>query len=71
VDIQMKLIIKDSMQKGKTLAGLKLVGMFIQSNKELYLGSNNVDALADRIKEMYPDAKLSKHNGYVLVEKRE
>lgn len=50
---------------------LKLVGMFIEQNKELYLGSNDVDTLADRIKAEYPDAKLSKHKGYVLVEKRE
>ena len=57
-------------REGKSIAGLKLVGMFIEQNKELYLGSNDVDALAERIKVVYPEAKLSKHKGYLVVEKQ-
>ena len=51
--------------------GLRLVGMFVAANKELRIGTSNPDKLCEQIKEMYPDAKLSKHKGYVLVEKRE
>ena len=47
---------------------LKLVGMFIAANKQLMLGSNDVDGLHDRIKAEYPHAKLSKHKHYVLIE---
>ena len=50
---------------------LKLVGMFIAANKTLMLGSNDVDRLHDRIKAEYPNAKLSKHKGYVTIERRE
>ena len=50
---------------------LKLVGMFIAANKQLMLGSNDVDSLHDRIKAEYPNAKLSKHKGYVMIERRE
>jgi hypothetical protein len=66
--LQMKIIV----ERAKNLKpdNIKLVGMFIEQNKELYLGSNDVDGLAARIQEMYPAAKLSKHKGYVLVEKQ-
>lgn len=53
---------------GKSENGLKLVGMFIAANKQLMLGSNDVDGLHDRIKAEYPNAKLSKHKGYVTIE---
>ena len=53
---------------GKSENGLKLVGMFIAANKQLMLGSSDVDALRDRIKAEYPDAKLRKEKGYVLIE---
>jgi hypothetical protein len=42
--------------------------MFIAANKQLMLGSSDVDALRDRIKAEYPDAKLRKEKGYVLIE---
>lgn len=53
---------------GKSENGLKLVGMFIAANKQLMLGSSDVDSLHDRIKAEYPNAKLSKHKHYVLIE---
>ena len=49
-------------------SNLKLIGMFIAANKQLMLGSNDVDGLHDRIKAEYPNAKLSKHKDYVLIE---
>lgn len=55
-------------QQGKTESSLKLVGLFLLAGKQLILGSNNVDALHDRIKAAYPDAKISKHKNYVQVE---
>lgn len=48
--------------------GLKLVGMFIAANKPLAIGTSNPDKLLNQIKEMYPDAKLSKGKDYVQVE---
>lgn len=48
--------------------GLKLVGMFIAANKPLAIGTSNPDKLLSQIKEMYPDAKLSKGKDYVQVE---
>lgn len=56
---------------GKSENGLKLVGMFIAANKQLMLGSNDVDKLYQDIIEKYPDAKLSKHKGYVMIEGKE
>ena len=52
-------------------SNLKLIGMFIAANKQLMLGSSDVDGLHDRIKAEYPNAKLSKHKGYVMIERRE
>lgn len=57
-----------SRNQGKTEASLKLVRMFIAANKQLIIGSNNVDNLYDRIKAEYPDARISKHKGYVTIE---
>lgn len=48
--------------------GLKLVGMFIAANMPLSIGTSNPDKLLNQIKEMYPDAKLSKGKDYVQVE---
>lgn len=54
---------------GKSLALVHSVKFALVSNKSLAIGTNNVDALYDRLKTEYPEAKLSKHKGYVLVEK--
>lgn len=51
------------------LTGLSNIAYCLASNKSLAIGSSNVNALYDRIKELYPEAKLTKHKGYVLVEK--
>ena len=60
-----------SRKQGKSQAGLFLIGMFIAQNRELSIGTADVEGLYKRIKDVYPDAKLSKHKGYVLVEKKE
>lgn len=56
---------------GKSLAAMVLIKYCIASNKKLMIGTANVDALYERIKFEYPEAKLSKHDGYVLLEKDE
>lgn len=48
---------------------MAVVKYALASGKELMIGTANVDKCYDLIKELYPEAKLSKHNGYVLVEK--
>ncbi len=52
-------------------AVLFIIGMFIAQNKSIAIGTNDVEGLHDRIKAVYPEAKLSKGDGAVIVEKRE
>lgn len=54
---------------GKSLSGLAVVRYAIASGHKLMIGSDNVDALYERIKQLYPDARVSKHKDYVTVEK--
>lgn len=56
-------------QEGKSLAGVHVVKYVMAGKQSLMIGSNNVDALHDRIKMLYPEAKLTKRVGYLLVEK--
>lgn len=56
-------------RQGKSLALVHSVKFAIVSGRKLMIGSADVDALYDRLKTEYPEAKLSKHKGYVLVEK--
>lgn len=56
-------------QERKSLAGMAVIRYALASGKKLAIGTTNIDACYDKIKELYPEAKLSKHNGYVLVEK--
>lgn len=55
-------------QQGKSLAGMAVVKYCIAPNRRLIIGTASVDALYDKIKFEYPEAKLSKHENYVLVE---
>lgn len=54
-------------QQGKSLAGMAVVKFCLASNRKLIIGTSNVDALYDKIKFEYPEAKLSKHKGYVKL----
>lgn len=58
-------------QQAKSLAGMAVVKFCLATNKSLAIGTNDVDALYNKIKFEYPEAKLSKHNGYVLVERED
>lgn len=58
-------------QQGKSLAGMIAVKYALAAGKKLMIGTANVDVCYERIKELYPEAKISKHKGYVLVEKEE
>lgn len=58
-------------QQGKSLATVTAIKYALVTNKSLAIGTANVDALYDKIKFEYPEAKLSKHDGYVLVEKED
>lgn len=57
------------LRQGKSLAGLHVIKYVMAGNQSLIIGSNDVDACYERIKQLYPEAKLSKHEGYVMVEK--
>lgn len=46
-------------QSGKSLAGLALIKYCLATNRSMMIGSNDVDALYNRIKLEYPEAKLS------------
>lgn len=56
------------LRQGKSLAGLMAIKYCLAANKKLYIGSSNVNALHDQVKLLYPDAKLTKREGYLLVE---
>lgn len=58
-------------QQDKSLAGMAVVKFCIATNKSLAIGTTNVDELYDKIKFEYPEAKLKKCEGYVLIEKEE
>jgi hypothetical protein len=55
-------------QQGKSLATAGFIKFCIATNKSLAIGTANVDALYDKIKFEYPEAKISKYDSYVLVE---
>lgn len=49
------------------LTGLLGIKYCLAANESLYIGTSNVDALYDRIKELYPEAKLSKGKDCVII----
>lgn len=53
------------------LTGLNSIRYCLAANSSLVIGTSNVDALYNRIKSLYPEARLSKGNGFVKVEKAE
>lgn len=55
-------------RRGKSLAGLMAIKYCLAANKKLAIGTSNVDALYSQVKLMYPEAKLTKNDGYLLVE---
>ena len=55
-------------REGKYFAGLAVIKYCLAANKKLAIGSSDVDALYDRVRLLHPEAKLTKHNGYLLVE---
>lgn len=54
--------------QGKSLAGLMSIKYCLAANKKLAIGTSNVDALHDQVKLIYPEVKLTKCEGYLLVE---
>lgn len=56
-------------QQGKSRLAMTAIKWCLATNKSLAIGTADVNALYDKIKFEYPEAKLSKHIGYVLVEK--
>lgn len=57
-------------RQGKSLALVHSIKFCLAANKSLMIGTANVDALYDRLKAEYPEAKLTKHKYYVGVEKK-
>lgn len=52
----------------KSLSGLAAIKYCLAANKKLAIGTSNVDALHDKVRLLHPEAKLTKCNGYLLVE---
>ena len=55
-------------RQGKSLAGLMAIKYCLAANKKLAIGTSNVDALHDQVRLLYPEVKLTKCEGYLLVE---
>lgn len=55
-------------QQGKSIARLTVIKYCLAANKKLAIGTTNVDALYVQVRLMYPEVKLTKCNGYLLVE---
>lgn len=58
-------------QRNMALTTVCAIKYCLATNKSLAIGTANVDALYDKIKFEYPEAKISKYKGYVLVEREE
>lgn len=56
-------------RQGKSAITANSVKFCLATNKSLAIGTADVDATYERLKAEYPEAKLSKRTGYVLVEK--
>lgn len=57
------------LRQGKSLAGYNIIRYVMAGNQSLMIGTSDVDACYERIKQLYPDAKLTKGNDFVMVEK--
>lgn len=57
-----------SRREGKSLAALFVIKYALASGKVLIIGTNNVDNLFNKIKELYPEAKLTKTSHGVKIE---
>lgn len=55
-------------RRGKSLAGLMAIKYCLAVNKSLAIGTANVDNLFDQVRLLFPEAKLTKKIGYLLVE---
>lgn len=56
-------------QQRSSLAQLTVIKYCIASNRRLIIGTLNVDALYDKIKFEFPEAKISKGKNCVLIER--
>lgn len=58
-------------QQGMSLSTANCIKFCMATNKSLAIGTADVDALYDKIKFEFSEAKISKRNGYVLLEKED
>lgn len=57
-----------SRRSTRSLSSLMVIKYCLATNKKLAIGTSNMDALYSQVKLMYPEAKLTKMSGYLLVE---
>ncbi len=62
-------ILNGGQRKDKSLARFIAIKYCLAANKKLAIGTANVDALHDQVKQLYPEVKLTKFEGYLLVER--
>lgn len=55
----------------KSLALMLYVEYALKMHKKLAIGTNNVEGMYKRVKELFPQAKLTKADGYLMVENGE
>lgn len=51
--------------------GLMYIKYALELHEKVAIGTNDVDAMYDRIKALYPNARLTKEDGFILVENDE
>ena len=68
--IEMKFKLDEQARRqGKSEAGMMLIGFCIAQNKPITIGTVNPDTLYDKIIAKYPEAKLTKGDCFVIIEK--
>jgi len=55
-------------RQGKSLAILEYIKYALQTHTKITIGTSDVDALYNHVKAAYPDARLTKFDGYLMVE---
>ena len=65
----MRIEWKPNLRKGKSLVLESIIKLALARHSKLIIGTSNVDNMYNGVKLMFPDAKVSKGEFCVIVEK--